>query len=199
MQHRLATTTTALVCVAGLAACGGSSGGNGSKNPKADVVKDASITMALAADPGTLDPTKTLVGAAQQINRFTYDALINTDNAGKIVSGLAEKWTVSPTTLTFTIRKGVTCADGTAFTAATVKDNFDFLVKSKSALIGTALPDPNFTVTADEAASTFTFTSPTPNGFFLQDLAGIPMVCPKGLAAPAGLARSSAGTGPYVL
>src|SRR3954453_13975122 len=124
MQHRPATGVIAVACLAGLAACGGSSGGNNSKESKADVVKDASITMALAADPGTLDPTKTLLGAAQQINRFTYDALVNTDRDGKIVSGLAEKWTVSPTTLTFTIRKGVTCADGTPFGASNVKDNF---------------------------------------------------------------------------
>src|SRR3954451_27282 len=172
MQHRPAAGVIAVVCLAGLAACGGSSDGDGSKNSNADVVKDASITMALAADPGTLDPTKTLLGAAQQINRYTYDTLINVDKGGKIVSGIAEKWSVSPTTLTFTIRKGVTCADGTAFTATMVKDNFDFLKKNKSALIGTALPDANFTVSADEAASTSTFTSPTANGFFLEDLAG---------------------------
>ncbi|MDT7572839.1 MAG: peptide/nickel transport system substrate-binding protein [Actinomycetota bacterium] len=201
MQHRPATAVTALLCVAGLAACGGSSAksSNGDNKSSEDVVKDAAITMALNADPGTLDPTKTLLGSAQQINRFTYDTLVNTNRDGEIVSGLAEKWTVSPTALTFTIRKGVTCADGTPFTAANVKDNFDFLKKSKSPLIGTALPDPSFSVAADANANTFTFTSPTPNGFFLQDLAGIPMVCPKGIAAPATLARSSAGTGPYVL
>lgn len=189
-----------LVCAALVAtttACNSSEAGP--RQNGAGLKKDAEIVIALAGDPGTLDPTKTLSGPAQQINRFAYDSLAYTNADGELVSGIAESWEVTPTTLTFKIRPDVTCGDGSKLVPSSIQRFFEYLKKSKSPMIGTAIPDANYKVAADDASGTFTFESGEPNGFLLQNLVSVPIVCEKGLTDPKSLARGSAGTGPYVL
>ena len=77
------------------------------------------VAVALAGDPGKLDPQLTLLQNARQLADFTYDTLVNQlPGGGKIVSGLASSWKVlSPTKVRFTLHKGITCSDGTKMTA----------------------------------------------------------------------------------
>ncbi len=158
------------------------------------------FTMAEPADPGSLDPQKTLDGTALTMASFAYDPLVNQAPNGSIVSGLASSWTHHGNTWVFTMRKGVTCADGSDFTAADVAANFAFLEnpKSGSPLLGTYLPA-GITAKAAASAGTVTLTLRQPAPFFLNGLALVPMVCKAGLEDRQKLAQRSDGTGPYTL
>ena len=71
--------------------------------------------------------------------------------------GLAESWEETPTSVTYTLKDGITCADGTPLTASTVADNFSFVADpaNQSPLLGLYVP-PGITAEADDAARTVT-------------------------------------------
>lgn len=181
-----------------LAACGGSGGGSGA--PGGSPVDGKTLTFAIGADPGNLDPHFTSLSQAYQVGRFVYDSLINLDKNNKIVSGLAEKWEGDSSTVTYTLRKGITCADGTPLTAEAVADNINFVgdPKNKSSRIGLFVPA-KATAKADDEAGTVTVTSPSPDAFLLRNVGTLPIVCPKGMEDRKLLERGSQGTGPYTL
>ena len=113
-----------------LASCGGEGGGTaGSQN----LVNGKTFTMVLPADPGNLDPHFTSLSVTHQVDRFLYDQLVNIDQDGKLVAGLAEKWEATTTKATFTLRKAITCSDGSPLTATTVANNISFVGDPKNA------------------------------------------------------------------
>jgi peptide/nickel transport system substrate-binding protein len=160
------------------------------------------VAVALAGDPGKLDPQLTVLQNARQLADFTYDTLVNQlPGGGKIVSGLAKKWKVlSQTGVRFTLRSGITCADGTKMTASVVKRNLDFVAdpKNNSPLIGVYIP-PNTKTVANNKKRTVTVTFPSSDPFGLQGLASIHMICSHGLANRGSLLHGADGTGPYKL
>jgi peptide/nickel transport system substrate-binding protein len=160
----------------------------------------STFTMAVPADPGSLDPQKTLDGTALTMASFAYDPLVNQAPGGKFVSGLASSWAQRGNTWVFTMRKDVTCADGSHFTAADVAANFAFLENAKhgSPLLGTYLPS-GITAKVNTSADTVLLTLHQPAPFFLNGLALVPMVCKAGLEDRQKLAQRSDGTGPYTL
>ena len=101
-------------CSAGNQSSSSSGGGSG------QVVDGATFTMAVAGDPGALDPATAVNGSTNLLLSFAYDTLVHTDRNNKIVSGLATKWDVTPDSVTFTLAKGATCSDGSPVT------NIDF-------------------------------------------------------------------------
>ena len=108
-----------------LTACDSGSGATVSSTGKP--VDGQSFTMAVSADPGNLDPHFTSLSVTLQVDNFLYDSLVNLDPDGKMVAGLAEKWEGTTTKATYTLRKGVTCADGSPLTATTVAENISFV------------------------------------------------------------------------
>jgi peptide/nickel transport system substrate-binding protein len=157
------------------------------------------VTIAIATDPGNLDPQLTLLGAARQVDAFAYDTLVNTVGPGKVVSGLARSWKVlSPKKVVFTLRPGITCSDGSKLTAAVVKQNLDFVgtPANKSPFLGTFMP---IGATIVASNNTVTVTTASPNPFMLQGLSFVQIVCGKGLADRGALAKGTIGSGPYVL
>lgn len=96
---------TALGLVAAATACGTSAGGG----------DGPAVTVAVAGDPGSLSPTTALASTALAMNSFAYDTLAHLDADGSPVPGVAEKWSATTTSATFTIRP--TCEDGSALTA----------------------------------------------------------------------------------
>jgi peptide/nickel transport system substrate-binding protein len=178
-------------------ACGNDSdGGTGGRQP----VNGKTFTMAVAGDPGNLDPQFTSLTVTGQVDRFLYDSLLGFAPDGKALPGLAEKWESTGTTAKFTLRKGVTCADGTPLTAATVAANISFVgdVKNASTRIGLYVPA-GAKATADEAAGVVTVTSPAPDAFLDRNLGGLPIVCAKGMADRTKLKQSADGTGMYTV
>src|SRR6187549_2968119 len=99
-----------------LAACGDDGGGANGRQP----VDGKTFTMAVAGDPGNLDPHFTSLSVTGQVDRFLYDSLLGFEPDGKTRPGLAATWESTSTTAKFTLRKDLTCADGTPLTAATV-------------------------------------------------------------------------------
>lgn len=81
---------------------------------------ERSVRIGLAAEPTSLDFTTNDGVAIPQVELGNiYETLVEQDQDGELVPGLAKDWTVSKdrTTYVFDLRDGVTFSDGTKFTA----------------------------------------------------------------------------------
>lgn len=181
------------------AACGGSDGDGGGSEERR-TAEGRSFIAALATDPGNLDPSMSASTAARQMFSLYYDSLVYARDDGSFVSGLATDWRVTPDSVRFTLAEGITCADGSAFTASDVADNIDYIADSAngSPLLG-VLVQPGTKTSADDAARTVVVTSPKPNGLLLGEMSGLFMLCRSGLDDHRSVATAGAGTGPYAL
>jgi peptide/nickel transport system substrate-binding protein len=175
------------------AGCGGTDAGGGSSDGD-------TVTIAIQSDPGNLDPMTTLISFATSMNRFSYDSLVNVQPDGRIVSGVAEKWTSDTTSATFTIKRGVMCDNGAPLTASNIAAQYNYISDpaNQSPLYGLMVP-PGITAGADDAAGTLTLTAAQPNPFLVRGTSLLRLVCPSGLKASDRLTHASDGTGPYRL
>ena len=191
------TIVTAGVLAVSLVACGGGGGGSSSGQ---NLVEGGTFTFLIGTDPGNLDPHFTSLSATMQVDRFLYDSLVNIDTNGDMVAGLAEKWEATTTEATFTLREGVTCADGTPLTATQVAENINFVgdPKNASSRIGVYVPA-GATAKADDAARTVTVTTPAPDSFLDRNVGGLQIVCAKGMADRSVLKQGSDGTGMFTV
>lgn len=187
-----------------LAACGGSdgdsAGGPGASGEDAEPVVDGTFTYAVAADPGNLHPHLTVLAATRAVDAYLYDKLVYFTVEGEALPWLAESWEATPDTVTFTLRDGVTCSDGTPLTASVVAANFQFVVDEAnvSPVRGVLVPA-ELTATADDAARTVTITVPTPDPFLLQSTGDLFIACQAGLDDPTLLEEAGIGTGMFEL
>lgn len=190
------TAVTAVVAVTALAAvltgCGSDGGGGG------EPVTGGTFTEILGSDPGSLDPQLSAGSALFDISKLAYDTLVSVDADGEVRSQLATEWEVDGTTATLKIQDGITCGDGTPFTAQSAADNLNWISdpENQSGFLGAFLPV-GVTSTAEGDTVTMTLSSPAP--FLLLGLSGLPMVCDTSLNDRDGLAAGTDGTGPYVL
>ena len=202
------TATAVGLCVTAalLAGCGGSdsseSGGGGGGGDEAKYVDGGTFTMALASDPGNLDPQSSAGSALFTVTQLAYDTLVSVERRhrrDRVAARDATGRSTAPRSR-FTLADGVTCADGSDFTATSVADNIAYVAdpKNKSPFLGTFLPV-GATAKADDAAGTVTLTLAAPAPFVLNGLASLPMVCPGGMDDRKSLAQATAGTGPYEL
>ncbi|WP_432186510.1 ABC transporter substrate-binding protein [Streptomyces sp. Tue6028] len=199
---RLHGSKTAMLCVIALAATACSTGASGpGAGKQGGYVRNGTFTSTLSQDPGKLDPYHTVVAAANNLLSFAYDPLVTLDDKGNPTPGITTKWDVTPSSVTLTLRKGVTCSDGSAVTPSVVSKDLDYLKdpKASSPLLGIVLPGPDFTTKADDAAGTVTITTGKPDGLLLQSLAAFYVVCGSGTADPSALSRTTSGSGPYKL
>ena len=183
----------ALFAAVALAGCG-----TGPTTGGQNLAEGKTFTMSVSADPGTLDPALTVLSVARGVGRFLYGRLVERTSDGQIVAGLAEKWDATVTSATFTLRQGITCADGAPLTAADVAANITFVgdPANKSPLAGIQVP-PGTTATADEATRTVTVTSGAPDAFLLTNVGTLQIVCGKGLADRSLLTKGEQGTGMF--
>lgn len=179
-----------------LAAC---SGPTSSGNSEADYAKDGTLTVALSQDPGDLNPAVSDLVAAQIVASYTYDTLLFADpSTGDLKPYLATKWTESPSKVDFTLKQGVTCSDGTPFTAQTAADNFNWIVDPAN---GSPLKDSVIPGGAKATAEGDVLTVETPEAspFLLQNIGSTALLCSAGLADPKSVASASDGTGLFVI
>jgi peptide/nickel transport system substrate-binding protein len=211
---KLSTVRTVLLATAvaaALAGCGGGSdsdddkpaAGGETKNaaPESQFVDGGTFTMSLAGDPGKLDPQSSASTQLFAVNQLAYDNLVFVDGqSGEVEPQLATDWKVDGTTVTLTLAQGITCADGTPFTATQAADNINYVAdpKNKSPYLGTFVPA-GATATGDDGAGTVTMTLAEPAPFVLNGLASLPMVCAQGMQDRASLKNTTDGTGPYEL
>ncbi len=187
---------TAGALALGLAACSG----NNAAPSGTKFAEGKTFTMILSSDPGNLDPHFTSLSTTQQADRFLYDSLVNIDENGKMVAGLADKWEATTTKAVFTLRKGITCSDGSPLTATGVAENISFVgdPKNASSRIGIFVPA-GATATADDAAGTVTVTSPSPSAFLDRTIGGLHIVCDKGMKDRTLLKQGAVGTGLFTV
>lgn len=182
-----------------LAGCGGSDG-SGTATGAKQFVSGGTFTLAVGTDPGDLNPLMTVLQVTRSVDALMYDRLLYGRNDGTFAAGLATKWESSPTAATFTLAKGVTCADGSPLRASDVAGTFNFIAdpKNQSPLLGVFVT-PGMKATADDAAGTVTLTLPQPDPFLLYNSSLVYVVCGKGLTDPDGLKRGQHGSGPFTL
>ena len=135
-----AAAVSALIGVGGVAGAA-SAGEQAATAPAAG----GTVTVTVGADPGSLDPHLSVIATTNFVNSFAYETLVYLGQDGEITPGLAESWEDSPTSVTYTLKDGVTCADGTPLTATTVADNFSFIADpaNQSPLLGPYVPPGN--------------------------------------------------------
>ena len=145
MRRTVLTTAAALSAAAvSVAACssGGSSSSqgagaagaaSGSSSASAPVASGQAATVILPSDPGSLDPDLTSLSVTLQADLFLYDSLISFSPSGAVESNLATKWSGTATAASYTLRKGVTCSDGSPLTASTVAAKINYIGNLKNA------------------------------------------------------------------
>ncbi|MCL1898321.1 MAG: ABC transporter substrate-binding protein, partial [Micrococcales bacterium] len=170
-------------------------------NPGRELAEGGTFTMAVAGDPGSLNPLNNTLTASTWLFRFLYDALIYRDADGSVQGDLAESWEFDGTTAVFKIREGVTCSDGSAFTPSVIAKSFAYLKdpENASVMIGAVIPNRDFTFEADDEANTFTLTLGSPFGLLIDEMSFLPLPCGAGADNPNGLTTTSSGSGPFVL
>ena len=172
------------------------------KGPKGSGPAPDAVTIAIRRDIDSFDPHTSLGDSgAQQAFLFLYDSMVHRSADGEILPGIASAWEMSPTKGVFTIRDGLTCADGTPLDAAAVAASFSALGSNPGSLgkRGIFGPGGMASVTSDAAAKTVTIEINSPNNDMLAGLTGGFVVCPGGLANPTALSEAPAGSGPYEL
>ncbi|MEQ6897189.1 ABC transporter substrate-binding protein [Microbacterium sp. KR10-403] len=177
-----------------LSACSGGGGG-------ASGTASTDITVSLTGDPGDLNPITNATEAGQIVASYAYESLVSFPAGKDPVGAIAKSWTESTTQVEFTLKDGVTCADGTPLTASDVKASFEYAgaEKTGSPYKGVYFPASGLTIDADDTAGTVTFTSADPQSFLLGTIGLMPIVCAAGSKDPAQLNTTSMGTGPYTL
>ncbi|MFD6064346.1 ABC transporter substrate-binding protein [Rhodococcus wratislaviensis] len=191
----------ALMCAAALllAACG-SSDTNGAA-AGAEVDPSATLEVAIGSPIGGWDPHHEgveAVGIAYHMH--VYDRLVQMEGNNEIAPMLATEWTTDETGTvhTFKLREDVTFHDGSAFDAAVAKASLDRARGPESSL-SRYLTSIDSVDVADKYTLTIRTSEPAP--ILLQSLARplASIISPKGLADPASLATTPAGSGPYTL
>lgn len=185
-RHRFAAS--ALLAVA-LASCA-PAGSNGT-------AADGTFSIALAGDPGNLDPYHAATFAPAFLLSFSYEGLVARGANGAILPNLAESWEVQPQRARFTLRQGLTCASGEPLTIEDVADNYRYAIDpdNHSPQLGPGGIPPGTRLEVDRAARTITLHAPKPQSFLLEMTGMLPIVCRRGLDKRERLRRRTEGTG----
>jgi peptide/nickel transport system substrate-binding protein len=158
------------------------------------------VTVRLTGDWTNLNPYDTAGNIGTDIIASgVFDRLVALGPDGKtVVPYLATKWTTTSTDLSFTIRDGVTCSDGTKLDAPAVAKALQFMVTQPESklLLG---PGP-YTVTNDASTVSINLGAPYSDALYkLTDLHAS-IVCPADI--PLLQAKNSTqvvGSGPYTM
>jgi ABC-type transport system substrate-binding protein/DNA-binding FadR family transcriptional regulator len=190
-----------------LAACGGSSNSQGgvatNAAPQGSPPAHAtgSLGVALAGDPGSIDPTLGFSLAELAVIDNMYEGLVTFDAHEQLAPGLATAWRVSDDARewTFELRDGVTFHDGAPFDASAVKRSLEYYGRRTSgyafAVGAIASID-----AADPRVVKVRYKDPFPD--LARNCTLMRILSPKLLAGPDAaverrVATSPSGTGPF--
>ncbi|CAH0200199.1 ABC transporter substrate-binding protein [Roseomonas sp. CECT 9278] len=98
--------------------------------PAAAQPRGGAAVIAVAGDPGHLNPAISTAGPLHAVAASLFNGLVALDEAGMPQPDLAESWTVAPDGLSvaFRLRTGVRWHDGHLFTAEDVKVGFEHIL-----------------------------------------------------------------------
>jgi peptide/nickel transport system substrate-binding protein len=174
---------------------------NGAGTP----VNGGTLKISMAADPLCLDPHALSSDTEQILGHLQFDNLTYLKKDGTPGPWLATSWKISPDgkTYTFTLKQGVTFADGTPFNAQAVVTNFEHMLNpaTRSPLAGPYIsPYRSSKVLGDYTLQVSLSTAYSP---FLYVLAQgwLGMESPKAIRSdtPDQLCSAPVGSGPFVL
>jgi peptide/nickel transport system substrate-binding protein len=215
---RAAFGVAAVLAALALSACGGGSSGGSAptSGTSGNVAQQTSsgggtvvsgpggtVRIRSIDDLDTFDPAKTgAPNMAVQAIELTYDRLVYLSPSGKIEPYLASSWKVTPDSVTFTLRKGPTCDDGTPVTATVVANSLKYALAKSTAgpyLQYVTGPGTVKSITANASANTVTVTMTKPYNALLTSFSvpfATPVICPAGVKNPKGLSAAPEGSGP---
>ncbi|MGM1018682.1 MAG: ABC transporter substrate-binding protein [Actinomycetota bacterium] len=158
------------------------------------------LVVGVTSDPDTLFPWKATQFQAVNVLQNLYGTLTEFDEELNVVPGLAESWDVSEDGLTvaFTLRDGVTFADGSALDSEDVKFSLDAIAdEATAAVAATSLASVESVEATDE--STVTLTLNAPDAALPANLAVINMAILSSEDTEEELNATPNGTGPFIL
>lgn len=187
----------AVILTLALASCSGASDDSAAPT-EGDFVSGGTFVKSLSDDPGDLNPMKTVSPDTFEVVTIAYESLIYVTPEGEYEPWLAESWTDTGTEATYTLKEGITCLDGSEFTAQTVADNINYNADPENATFshGTVITE---AVSATAEGNTITVTSTVNDPFLAINIGTIMMVCDAGLADTTALFDTTDGTGLYQL
>ncbi|SIO27696.1 ABC transporter substrate-binding protein [Agromyces cerinus] len=159
-----------------------------------------SLVVGVTSDPDTLFPWKATQFQAVNVLQNLYGTLTEFDADLNVVPGLAESWEASEDglTVTFTLREGVTFADGSTFGSEDVKFSLEAIAAEATAAVArTSLASVAGIETPDE--QTVVLTLSAPDAALPANLAVINMAMLSSDDTEAELNTTPNGTGPFVL
>ena len=190
-KHTAASVTAVAVLAAiTLSACSTPT----TDNSDAEFVSGGTFTKALSSDPGSLIPMTAISLAAREFVSYAYENLAYVTSDGEIIPWLAESWEESGTEIVYTLKEGITCSDGTPFTAETAAANINYHADPANATFyyGSQVTE---AISATGEGNTLTISSTKNDPFILANTGLIEMVCQAGLDDPDSLADATNGTG----
>jgi peptide/nickel transport system substrate-binding protein len=186
-----------LVVLLGVAGCTSSKSGGSSDKAGA---KSSPVTVRLSGDWTNLNPYDTAGNIGTDIIASgVFDRLVALGPDGKtVVPYLATKWTESATDLTFTIRDGVKCSDGSALDAAAAATSLKFMITQPESKL--LLGNGPYTVTNDASSVSIKLGSAYSDALYkLTDLHAS-IVCPAEIPLlKAKNSTTAIGSGPYTI
>jgi len=195
IRRSFAVGVACAVAAFGLTACSRDSSSTGLKG---GLLEGGTLKLATKSKSTDANPYSQ---TGISLSGFAYDSLIYVDSRGDVVSGLASGWTTSQSAATFTLRKDVTCSDGTKLTAEDVAASLTYASDPKNQLVGArgVLPSVPITAKGDNSTGVVEVKTSSPYPFIPETVGVLPIVCPAGLKNPKSLEGESHGTGPYIL
>jgi peptide/nickel transport system substrate-binding protein len=195
----IVAAASALLVIASTTACSTGGSSTSASAPKAQTLTIGGLFANLT---NGWDPYKQSYGNVEvPFFQAPYATLLNVTHQGKIIAGLATKWSyTSPLTFSMTLRPNLKFSDGTALNAPAVKANIQRVVDK--AVTGPTTDQLSNVVSVSTSGSlTVNLTLSTHDTSlpldFTENMGA--MVNPKALKDPAALAITPAGAGPYVM
>lgn len=162
------------------------------------------LTVATGAEAISLNPGEATDIPSISLNRHLYDGLVDYNEKLEVIPALAESWTVSPDSLTWTfrLRRNVHFHDGAPLDAAAVKASLDWTLDPRSGNRAGAFIGAIGSVEVVDS-HTVRLSTKVPFAPLLRHLAsgaGGWIVSPKAIKeAGKNVGRQPVGTGPYKL
>lgn len=204
----------AIAVAALLSACGGSSSSSTTTSSTSTTANTSGATV--VSGPGgtatvrsiddldTFDPAKTgAPNMAVQALDLAYDRLVYLTPTYKLEPYLASSWTTTPSSVTFKIRSGATCDNGTPVTPAVVANSLQYTLSAKTAspyLSYVTGPGAIKSISHNNSAGTVTVTLTKPYNALVTAFATpfpTAIICPAGVSNPKSLSTAPDGSGPY--
>ena len=184
-----------------LAACsaGSTEPGQGGAEGGAEGGGSDALSLGLVAEPANLDFTTTDGAAIPEVLLYNvYENLVQLDQKGNIVPGLAESWDVSEDGLTYTfhLRDGATFTNGEEFTAEDAKFSIEAVKKDWTVSLKSAMDVVDTVQAVSPTELKVTLARPSNDWLYRMTTRIGAMFDQKGTA---DLATQPIGTGPYQL